>query len=97
MFIGVLYVELFLPESSSLKEKRQAIRSIKDRLRSNFNVSVAEVNHQDLWQRSDIAVVCVGESRAFVEESISKVRSFMERYFPHMVINQRSDCFKIGL
>ena len=53
--IGVLTLELRIESSHSLKEKRHVVQSLKDRLRHKFNVSVAEIAHQDLWQRATIA------------------------------------------
>ena len=55
-----------------MKDKRRALRSIKDRLRSNFNVSVAEVDAQDYWQSAVIGVCAVGTDRAFVEGLLDK-------------------------
>jgi len=49
MPIGLLTLEIHIPDARSLKDKRQVIRSLKDRLRANFNVAVAELDHQDLW------------------------------------------------
>ena len=97
MFIGVLYVEFFVSESRSLKEKRQFIRPIKERLRNSFNVSIAEVDHQDLWQRSAVAVVCAGESKQITEETISKVKNFIDRYYPGLVLEYKTDFFKVSL
>jgi uncharacterized protein YlxP (DUF503 family) len=57
--VGVLILELRLGESHSLKDKRHYVKSLKDRLRSRFNVAVAEIDHQDLWQRGTVAVVTV--------------------------------------
>jgi uncharacterized protein len=57
--VGVLILELRLDESHSLKDKRHYVKSLKDRLRSRFNVAVAEIDNQDLWQRGTIAVVTV--------------------------------------
>ncbi len=62
MTIGLLTLEIHLPYAHSLKEKRMVIQRLKDRLRQKFNVSVAEVDHQDLWQRSLIAVASVSSS-----------------------------------
>lgn len=67
MIVGVLSVELFIPESGSLKTKRFAIKSIKDRLRSRFNVSVAEVDNNDKWQRASIGVVTVSNETRHVD------------------------------
>ena len=57
--IGVLTMEINVPEAHSLKEKRHVVRSLKDRLRSRFNVSVAEIDGQDSWQRAVVAAVTV--------------------------------------
>jgi uncharacterized protein len=57
--VGVLILELRLEDSHSLKDKRHYVKSLKDRLRSKFNVAVAEIDHQDLWQRGVVAVVTV--------------------------------------
>ncbi len=60
--IGLLTLEVHLPNAHSLKEKRQALLRVKDRLRHKFNVAVAEVDHQDLWQRATLGVVSVSSS-----------------------------------
>ena len=57
--IGVLTLELRLENSHSLKDKRHVVKSLKDRLRNKFNVSVAEIDYQDLWQRAVVAAVTV--------------------------------------
>ena len=57
--IGVLTLEINVPEAHSLKEKRHVVRGLKDRLRSRFNVSVAEIDGQDSWQRAVVAAVTV--------------------------------------
>ena len=60
--IGLLTLEIHLPNAHSLKEKRHVLLSLKDRLRNKFNVAVAEMDHQDLWQRSTIGVVSISSS-----------------------------------
>ena len=55
--IALLTLDIHIPHAHSLKDKRMILRSLKDRLRSKFNVSVSEVDHQDLWQRSQVSVV----------------------------------------
>ena len=62
MFIGLARFEIFIPHSGSLKAKRQVLRPVVDRLRKGLNVSVAEVDHQDLWQRAALGVSCVSGS-----------------------------------
>jgi len=62
--IGIYTIELHLPSAHSLKDKRQVFRRLKDRLRSRYNVSVAETGeHADLWQRGSITVVSVASGR----------------------------------
>jgi uncharacterized protein YlxP (DUF503 family) len=61
-------LELYLPYCHSLKEKRRVVRSTADRLRSRFNISVSELDHQELWQRARIGAAAVGPSRAVLEQ-----------------------------
>ena len=73
MTIGSLRLELFLPESHSLKDKRRVIKSLAERLRRRFNVSVAEVDFQDTWQRAGLAVAAAGSSDRIVRETLEKI------------------------
>lgn len=63
MVVGIVSWELHLEGCRSLKDKRRVVKSLKDRLRQRFNVSVAETNHHDLWQRAEIACVVVARDR----------------------------------
>ena len=73
--IGVLTLELRLDESHSLKEKRHVVKGLKDRLRHKFNVSVAEIDFQDLWQRGLIAAVTVSSDHGNAEQVLQSVES----------------------
>jgi uncharacterized protein YlxP (DUF503 family) len=66
MPIAYLMLELRIEGAHSLKDKRQAVRSLKDRLRNTFNVAVAEVDATDLWQRASIGVVSISDSRDYL-------------------------------
>ena len=77
MFVGVLRLTLYLPEPGSLKSKRHLLRSAIDRVKSRFNVSIAEVADNDLWQRSVVGVAAVGNDHAFVNETLDKVADFV--------------------
>ena len=77
MFVGVLRLTLYLPEPGSLKSKRHLLRSAIDRVKARYNVSVAEVGANDLWQRSVVGVVAVGNEHAFVNETLDKVADFV--------------------
>ena len=76
--VGLLSLELHIPHSRSLKEKRVVVRSIKDRL-SKLSVGFAEVNYQDLLQRTAFAVVAVGAEQQLVEKSLDNVVKEIER------------------
>jgi hypothetical protein len=78
MFVKLLTVDLLIPGCSSLKEKRFVLSSLKARLRGRFNASVAEVDHQDKWQRSTLAVAIVGSNHKAVDEACGQVRRFIE-------------------
>ena len=73
MFVGLCTIELFIPDSGSLKDKRQVIKSIKDRVRQNFNVSVAEVDGNNLWQRAVLGVACVGNEKRYINGVLDKI------------------------
>jgi uncharacterized protein len=73
--IGVLTLELRLENSHSLKDKRHVVKSLKDRLRNKFNVSVAEIDYQDLWQRSAVAAVTVASDHGRAEAVLQMVEA----------------------
>ncbi|MGA3018585.1 MAG: DUF503 domain-containing protein [Bryobacteraceae bacterium] len=71
--IGVVTLELRLENAHSLKEKRHVVESLKDRLRHKFNVAVAEIEYQELWQRSAVAAVTVSSDRVHAEKVLCAV------------------------
>ena len=77
-FISLLTIELMIPWANSLKDKRSAVRGLKDRLRSRFNASVAEVAYQDKWQRAIIAVCIIGSDKRQLESGMTKVAQLCE-------------------
>jgi uncharacterized protein YlxP (DUF503 family) len=72
MHIGLLTLEILIPDAHSLKEKRLVLRSLKDRLRK-FNVSVAECEHQDLWQRATLGIVSICSDHLILEKTLNSV------------------------
>jgi uncharacterized protein YlxP (DUF503 family) len=77
MRIGVCTVDLHFPESGSLKNKRYILKSLKDRIKKNFNVSISEIDYQDLWQRSLLGVAIVSQDGQFADKVLSKVVDFI--------------------
>ncbi len=78
MHIGVLTLYLSIEQAESLKDKRQVIRSVAQRLRNAFNVSVAEVDELNIWRRSVIGVVVVSNEAKFCNQVLSKVVDHVE-------------------
>jgi uncharacterized protein YlxP (DUF503 family) len=84
MTIALLSLEMYLPMSQSLKDKRMVVRRLKDRLKA-FNVSVAEVAHQDVWQRAGLGVVTVASADDVAEQTLDTVLKEVERLEPGLV------------
>ena len=81
MFAGIVRIELHLPGSTSLKDKRSIVRSLKDRIRERVHAAVAEVDHQDLWQRAALGVAVVSGESHQVTEMLDSVRRLVEGTF----------------
>jgi uncharacterized protein YlxP (DUF503 family) len=88
MIVALLSVELFLPMSQSLKDKRMVLRRLKDRLRP-FNVAVAEVAHQDVWQRAGLGVVTVATSDEGAGRTLTEVMDEIERLEPGLMTHHQ--------
>ena len=78
MTVGVLRLTLYIPENHSLKGKRSVLRKIKARVRDKFNVSIAECEDHDLWQRATLGISQVGTDQAFVDGALRQVISFID-------------------
>lgn len=78
MVVSLISWQLSLPECGSLKDKRQVVRSLKERLRKRFNVSVAETAHHDVWTRAEITAVLVATDGRFAESVLSKLDDLVE-------------------
>ncbi len=72
MVVGVLRLALYIQGASSLKDKRQVLRKVIDRLRARYNVSVAEVGDNDIWQRALVGITAVSNDHSFVNEVLDK-------------------------
>ena len=77
MTVGIARVTLFLGDSHSLKEKRMVLRRVKDRAQQKFNVAIAEVGDNDLWQRAVLGLAVVGSGRRFTESALDEVMRFI--------------------
>ena len=96
MVVGTCRIELRIPDSSSLKGKRQVLRSIKDRVRSRFNVSIAEVGYLEEWQRATLAVACVSNEAKMVDEMLNKVVDLIEGHALALLVDYDIDVVMHG-
>ncbi len=88
MNVGVCKISLCIPENLSLKGKRQVLKSITSRVRNKFNVSVAEVDDNELWQLATIGVCCVSNDKRYTNQVLSKVVDFVgNSHFDIEVLN----------
>ncbi len=79
MAVGILTLEIHLPYAHSLKEKRMVLNRVKDRLRARFNVAVAELDHQDLWQRALLGVASISSSETNLRQVLEGAQSESEQ------------------
>ena len=77
MFAAIVRIDLHIPAARSLKDKRSVVRGLKDRIR-NLHAAVAEVDHQDLWQRAALGVAVVSGERRQVDEQLQSVRNLVQ-------------------
>ena len=89
MVIGICTVELHIPDQGSLKGKRQVLLSLKDRVRQKFNVSIAELEANDLWQRAVLGVACISNEKRHVNQQMDQVLSMIRR-MPSVEVIQSS-------
>lgn len=77
MVVGLLRVEMHLPRSHSLKEKRSVLKSLKDQLRGRFNVAVAEVDADEKWQRATVGISTLGDDRVYIQRLLYDVTEWI--------------------
>lgn len=78
MVVGVCRIEILIEEAFSLKDKRQILRSIIQRLKDKFNASVAETGFQDIWQRAEIGIACISNETSLVDSMMASMVNFVE-------------------
>lgn len=86
MVVGLCTIELQVPGSGSLKEKRRVIKSVTARVRREFNVSIAEVDHQDSWQLATLAVACVSTDAGYAHGLLEHVVRYIDKGHFHLVL-----------
>ncbi len=89
MIVGLCTIELYIPDGHSLKSKRQILLSLKDRLHRKFNLSVAEVDEQDLWQKAVLGMACVANEGAYVNSVLDQALNLVRSVPVIEVVNHR--------
>ena len=96
MVIGCCSVKFYLHGNNSLKGKRRVVRALKDRLKNDFNVSVAEVGDQDVWQSIHLGISAVGVDQPYIDGLLSKVIDAIDRMNLAEIVNYKTEILSIG-
>jgi uncharacterized protein YlxP (DUF503 family) len=89
MNTGVCKIKLHIPQNQSLKQKRRVIKSITARLRNQYNISISEVDDQDLWQIATLGISCVSNNSNHIDETLTKVVNYITQNYPELEIIER--------
>lgn len=95
MVVGTLKIELYLPENRSLKGKRKVVKSLVGKVKSKFNVSIAEVDSNDKWQKIELGVSAVGNDRRHIDSSLNHVLGFLESLYLAQIVDSRMEIFNV--
>ena len=87
MVVGICQLDIFIHGNDSLKRKRQILRQVIERTKNKFNISIAEVGDNDLWQRSKVGFSVVGNDARFVNSCLDSIKSFIENLTIVEVLN----------
>ena len=93
MIVGTLRVKLLLRDCHSLKEKRRALNSLKERLSNTFNIAIAETDLQDVWQSAELGMATVGNETGHVDGQLAKVMDFIRGFPPVVVVDYETETF----
>jgi uncharacterized protein YlxP (DUF503 family) len=93
VIVGIMVLDLHSNSSHSLKEKRQIVSSMKEKLKNKFNISLIESDYQDLWQKIQIAIAMVANSKAIVEKAFDQIENFIFMNYPVQTVTVNKDYF----
>ncbi len=78
MVVGICTIELYIPDNTSLKGKRQVVNSLKGKLKHRFNISIAEIDHLDIWQRATLGAAMISKDQVYLDQELNKMIHFIE-------------------
>ncbi|TET87791.1 MAG: DUF503 domain-containing protein [Desulfobacteraceae bacterium] len=95
MVVGSLKIEFRLTDNRSLKGKRKVVRSMVDKVKSRFNVSIAEVGSNDKWQKIELGISAVGNDRRHIDSSLNHILSFLESLYLAEIVQTEMEIFNV--
>lgn len=95
MVIGSLKVEFILTDNRSLKGKRKVVKSMVGKVKSRFNVSIAEVGSNDKWQKIELGISAVGNDRRHIDSSLNHVLSFLDSLYLAQIVHSEMEIFNV--
>ena len=93
MIVGIMVLDLHSNSSHSLKEKRQIVSSMKEKLKNKWNISLIESDYQDLWQKIQIAIAMVANSKTIVEKAFDQIENFIFMNYPVQTVTVNKEYF----
>ena len=95
MVVGTLRIEFLLSDNRSLKGKRKIVRSMVDKVRNKFNMSIAEVGSNDRWQKIELGVSAVGNDRRHIDSSLNSVLRFLDSLCLAQIVDTEMEIFNL--
>ena len=95
MVVGTLKIEFLLSDNRSLKGKRKVVRSMVDKVKTKFNVSVAEVGSNDKWQKIELGISAVGNDRRHIDSSLNHILGFLDSLYLAQIVNTEMDIINL--
>ncbi|MCD6306433.1 MAG: DUF503 domain-containing protein [Deltaproteobacteria bacterium] len=95
MVVGTLKIDLMLVDNRSLKGKRKVVKSMVDKVKARFNVSIAEVGANDKWQRIELGISAVGNDRRHIDSSLNHILTFLDALCLAQIVDARMDIINV--
>ncbi len=95
MVVGTLKIEFRLHDNRSLKGKRKVVKSIVDKVKSRFNLSIAEIGSNDIWQKIELGISAVGNDRRHIDSSLNRVLSYIDSLYLAPIVDTQMEIFNV--
>ena len=95
MVVGILKIDLYLHDNRSLKGKRKVVKSVIDKVKHKFNVSIAEIGSNDKWQKIELGVSAVGNDKRHIDSSLNNILGFVDALYLAEIVDSRIEILNI--